>query len=213
VNLHGNPAVVYVHGLWMPGLESALLHRRLAAQRGFRLHVFRYRSVHEPIAQIAARLGTMLARIEAPQVHLLGHSLGGLVILRCLERYPMVQPGRVVFLGAPVAGSCAARRLRDWPWARRALGRAVAEELLLERARRWDVGRELGIIAGTLSLGLARLLVTFGEANDGVIAVSETRLTGAASSITVRTSHAGLLLSRRVAREAGSFLEHGRFGI
>jgi pimeloyl-ACP methyl ester carboxylesterase len=197
----------------MPGLECALLRRRLAAQRGFRLHVFRYRSVHEPMAQIAARLGTMLARIEAPQVHLLGHSLGGLVILRCLERYPMAQPGRVVFLGAPVGGSRAARRLGRWPFARRALGRAVAEELLQERARSWEVGRDLGIIAGTWPLGLAHLLVPFAESNDGVIAVSETRLTGAAAWMAVRVSHAGLLLSPRVAREAGSFLEYGRYGL
>jgi pimeloyl-ACP methyl ester carboxylesterase len=144
-------------------------------------------------------------------VHLLGHSLGGLVILRCLERYPMAQPGRVVFMGTPSAGSRAARRLGSWAWGRRVLGRAVAEELLLERSRRWDFGRELGIIAGSLSLGLARLLVTFGEANDGVVAVSETRLEGAADWTAVPVNHAGLVLSARVARETGSFLEHGRF--
>ena len=57
------------------------------------------------------RCATASPRIDAPQVHLLGHSLGGLVILRCLERYPMAQPGRVVFLGTPAAGSRAARRL------------------------------------------------------------------------------------------------------
>ncbi|MGA2023150.1 MAG: alpha/beta hydrolase [Steroidobacteraceae bacterium] len=210
--MSGNAAAaVYVHGLWMPGHESALLRRRLAAQCGFRLCVFHYDSVHEDMAQIAARLQALLVRIEAPQVHLLGHSLGGLVILRCLERYPMAQPGRVVFMGTPSAGSRAARRLGSWAWGRRVLGRAVAEELLLERSRRWDFGRELGIIAGSLSLGLARLLVTFGEANDGVVAVSETRLEGAADWTAVPVNHAGLVLSARVARETGSFLEHGRF--
>ena len=211
--MSGNAAaVVYVHGLWMPGHESALLRRRLAAERGCRLNVFRYDSVHEGMAQIAARLHALLVPIEAPQVHLLGHSLGGLVILRCLERYPMAQSGRVVFMGTPSAGSRAARRLGLWAWGRRALGRPVAEELLVERSRRWDVGRELGIIAGTLPLGLARLLVTFGEANDGVVAVSETRLEGAADWMSVPVNHAGLVLSARVARETGSFLEHGRFG-
>jgi pimeloyl-ACP methyl ester carboxylesterase len=206
-------AVVYVHGLWMPGSESALLRGRLAAGRGLGLHVFRYQSVHEPMAQITARLYSMISRIEAPRIHLLGHSLGGLVILRCLERYSIAQPGRVVFLGTPAAGSCAARRLGPWTWGRRVLGRAVAEELLLERARRWDLPRELGIIAGTLPLGFARLLVTFGEANDGIVALSETRLEGATSWLSLPVTHAGMLLSARVARETGSFFEHGRFGL
>jgi pimeloyl-ACP methyl ester carboxylesterase len=209
---HQAAAVVYVHGLWMPGSESALLRRRLAAHHGMRLHVFPYRSVQEPMAQITARLHSMLSRLEAPQVHLLGHSLGGLVILRCLECYAMPQPGRVVFLGTPAAGSCAARRLGPWSWGRRALGKAVAEELLLDRARRWVSPRELGIIAGTLPLGFARLLVTFGEANDGVVGLSETRLEGATSWLSIPVTHSGMLLSTRVAREAGSFFEHGRFG-
>jgi pimeloyl-ACP methyl ester carboxylesterase len=196
----------------MPGGESSLLRRRLAAGYGYRLHVFHYRSVHEPMAQIIAALRALIAGIEAPQVHLLGHSLGGLVILRCLERYDMAQPGRVVFMGTPCGGSRAARRLGPWAWGRRALGRAVAEELLNEWTRRWNLERELGIIAGTMPVGLAHLLVTFGEANDGVVGVSETRLEGAKSWLSLPVTHAGMLLSSRAARAAGNFFEHGSFG-
>src|SRR6202451_3903454 len=104
--------VVYVHGLWMTGAESLLLRRRLASERGYGLKVFRYASVGAPPAHIIAALRNTIAAIEAPRVHLVGHSLGGLMILRCLERYPMPQPGRVVFLGTPAAGSRAAPRTR-----------------------------------------------------------------------------------------------------
>ncbi|HEV7986645.1 MAG TPA: alpha/beta fold hydrolase [Steroidobacteraceae bacterium] len=205
-------AAVYVHGLWMPGFEGALLRRRLRAERGFRCYVFRYGSVREPMRQVAAALRQMVARIDAPRVHLLGHSLGGLVIQRYLQRYTMAQPGRVLFLGTPSAGSRAARRLGSLTLGRRLMGHAVGEELLVESTRRWEAERELGIIAGTVPVGLGHLLLKFGEDNDGTIAVSETELAGAKARLCLPVTHSGMLLSARVAREAGSFLEHGRFG-
>jgi pimeloyl-ACP methyl ester carboxylesterase len=205
-------AVVYVHGLWMPGYEGALLRRRLSAQRGLRTFLFRYGSVREPLASLVARLRAAVARIEAPQVHLLGHSLGGLIILRYLQIHPMRQPGRVVFLATPCAGSSVARRLADWKLGQRLMGPVACEELLRQGTRRWEHARELGIIAGTRAVGLGHLLLTFHEANDGTVAVSETELAGAAARLCLPVSHSEMLLSARVAREAGSFLQHGRFG-
>jgi pimeloyl-ACP methyl ester carboxylesterase len=204
--------VVFVHGLWMTGAESLLLRRRLAIGRGYGLKVFRYASVGAPSAHIIAALHNTIAAIEAPRVHLIGHSLGGLMILRCLERYPMAQPGRVVFLGTPAAGSRAARRFGEFGLGRRLLGAVSAEELLQQRAARWDIGRELGVIAGTMPLGFGRLLLKFAEDNDGTVALSETRVTGAAASLALPVTHSGMLWSARVAREAGSFLEYGSFG-
>ena len=49
--------VVYVHGLWMPGDESLILRRRLAADFGLTLHPFRYLAT-----------GTMSAITATPRV-------------------------------------------------------------------------------------------------------------------------------------------------
>jgi pimeloyl-ACP methyl ester carboxylesterase len=204
--------VLYVHGLWMTGFESGLLRRRLARERGYRVQVFRYHSLRGPMREHAAGLREAISALDSACIHLVGHSLGGLVILRCLERYPMTQPGRVVLIAPPAGGSQSARHLGRWGWGRRILGAAAGEELLVAQRRHWAVGRELGIIAGTSSVGLAKLLVTFGEENDGVVAVSETRLPGAKEYLHLPASHSGLLLSARVARETGSFLEYGIFG-
>jgi pimeloyl-ACP methyl ester carboxylesterase len=205
-------AVVYVHGLWMTGVESIWLRRRLTRQRGYRFQVFSYPSVSGTLEQILAALRDTIAAQDAPQVHLVGHSLGGVLIQRCLERYPMRQPGRVVFLGTPAAGSRAARRLARLPGGRRMLGATSTAELLSAQPRAWDRQRELGIIAGTLPLGFGRLLLQFDEDNDGTVAVSETKIAGAAAFLPLRTTHSGLLWSAQVARETGSFLEYGRFG-
>src|SRR5579872_5418094 len=154
-------AVVYVHGLWMIGAEALLLQQRLWRQRGYPVHVFHYRSVHQPMEQIVAALRDVIAGLPAQNIHLLGHSLGGLVILEYLRRHPMDRPGRVVFLGAPVMGSRTAERLGRFGLARALLGRAVCEQLLEPRVRRWMAPRELGVIAGTTPLGFGQLVTRF----------------------------------------------------
>ena len=205
--------VVYVHGLWMPGAEGLLLGRQLRRERGFEVRTFRYHSVRQPLGQIVEALRAMLERLPGEQVHLLGHSLGGLVILECLRRYRLERPGRVVLLGSPLLGSRTAGRLGRLSLARPLLGRAVCEQLLAPKARRWTSEHELAVISGTMPLGFGRLVtLSFGEDNDGTIAVSETRIPGAKAYLTLPVSHLGLLLSARVAHEAGSFFECGEFG-
>ena len=54
-------AVVYVHGLWMTGVESLWLRHRLEHERGYRLQVFRYASVRAPLARIIAALRDTIA--------------------------------------------------------------------------------------------------------------------------------------------------------
>jgi pimeloyl-ACP methyl ester carboxylesterase len=206
-------AVVYVHGLWMMGAECYLLARHLWRDRALRLSVFRYRSMRQSSAEVASRLHALIESLDAPEVHLIGHSLGGSIILECFERFAVRRPGRVVLLGAPVLGSRSALYLARWGWGRRLMGRAVAEELLSPPARRWQAAREVGIIAGTCPIGLGQLLIRFNEPNDGTVAISETRLPGATASLQLPLTHMGLLWSARAAREAGSFLVHGRFGL
>jgi hypothetical protein len=88
----------------------------------------------------------------------------------------------------------------------------MADELLVPRVRRWDVDRPLGVIAGTAGAGLGRLLLSFGEANDGTVTVAETRIDGASGQLCLPVTHSSMLFSGRVARATADFLEHGTFG-
>ena len=207
-----NAAVVYAHGLWFSGHEAFLLRRRLEKERGYTWRVFSYASTLLSMDEISDALAAYIAEIDAPRVHLLGHSLGGIAILRCLERHSKQPPGRVVIMGTPSMASQTAAALARFRFGRAMLGQAAARELLHTHRRRWSHEREIGIIAGTQSLSLGRLLVDFDEPNDGTVAVSETRLPGATAHLTLPVSHSGMLLSARVAYEVGQFLEHGRFG-
>lgn len=203
--------IIYVHGLWMNGTESLFLRRRLERQVHAPVHPFRYRSVSANMADITARLDAFVRDLAPAALHLIAHSLGGLVVYRFLERYPEQPPGRVVFLGVPAVASRAAISVARHRWGPTPLGRCVAEELLTDRQRQWPVQRELGVIAGTRAMGLGRLFTKFDGDSDGTVAVSETRLPGATDFLALPVSHTGLMLSPRVARAAGAFLQNGRF--
>jgi pimeloyl-ACP methyl ester carboxylesterase len=205
--------VVYVHGLWLSGRESLFLRRRLAHDYDYDVRTFRYPAVPGSMARIAEQLQELVTELRPHALHFVGHSLGGLVIHRFLERFPQQPPGRVVFLGTPALGCKAAVGVGRLKWASALVGKCVAEELLVEHERRWVSSHALGIIAGTRPMGLGQFFGDLDGPNDGTVAVAETKLPGATDHICLAVSHMGMLLSPRVGRETGEFLRHGRFAL
>lgn len=209
-NEDAREAVVLVHGLWMSGLDMVLLRRRLG-HAGFRTWQFRYPSVRRSAPENARALADFGARVDAPVVHYVGHSLGGLVLLYLFRLYPPSRPGRVVLLGTPVSGSAGARGLRQRPGGRWLLGRSFRGALDGD-VPAWSGQRELGVIAGTFGLGAAGLLGDrLPRPHDGTVAVAETELAGASDRLTFHASHMGLLLAPAVAEAVACFLRRGRF--
>jgi pimeloyl-ACP methyl ester carboxylesterase len=206
-------AVVYVHGLWMTGLEGVFLRRRLAKELDASTPLFAYRSIGAGIAANARSLAKRLSRLRTDTLHLVGHSLGGLVICKMFEEIggASLPPGRVVLLGSPVAGSRAAHNLADWKLGKLIMGRSVREELLMHRDRQWVQKRDLGVIAGTLSVGLGRIVSTYEGSSDGTIYVDETRIPGMKQHLVMRVSHTGLPFSAAVAAQTAAFLRNGHF--
>ena len=197
----------------MPGEESLVLGRRLEHEFALTLHDLRYSAASSGMSNITSRLADFVRELSAPEVHFIGHSLGGLVIHRFLERFPEQPPGRVVFLGTPSVASRAAKHASRFAPIAHLMGQSVAEELLQPRERRWTHAHPLGIVAGTQPLGLGQLLAQFQEDNDGTVALSETRMPGATDHIALPVSHLGMLVSPRVAHETGFFLTQGHFSL
>lgn len=203
--------VVYVHGLWFTGHEAYFLRHGLARELAAEERAFSYHSVSASLAQNAAALGEFLTGIDAAELHLVGHSLGGVVILKLFDDPPRLPPGRIVLLGSPVNGSRAAQGLARLPWGTVLLGQTMREQAMPSHPRQWRGRRELGVIAGTNSLGLGRLVAGFEEPNDGAVSVAETRIEGSADSIELAVSHSGMVFSALVVQQAAAFLRDGRF--
>jgi pimeloyl-ACP methyl ester carboxylesterase len=211
--------VLFVHGLWMTGAESLLMRRHLAAH-GWRLRVLPYSSLAESMDVVARRCANQvqaMARRTLQPVHLVGHSLGGLVIYRAFELGLLPAERfsgdfcRVVFLGSPVRGSQSAREFGRFGPVRRLLGQMGGRYLPQGVPPRWPFAAQLGVIAGIDPRGLGRLLAPFDGPNDGTVAVAETVVDGATDQCEVRATHAGLWMSGETAELVALFLETGRF--
>jgi len=201
------PPVILVHGLWVPGIVMSPLVARLA-KAGLRCHTFAYRGRARPIEAHAERLAR-LAREIGP-AHFVGHSLGGLVVLQALDSDPAISVGRVLLLGTPVRGCLAGQRLAHHAAGRWLLGES--EALWREgHATRWTRPEPLGVVAGTLPVGLGRVVGKLPGPNDGVVCVEETAVDGMADRVLLRVSHSTMLVSARVAAQAAAFLSTGRF--
>lgn len=204
-----NPHVVFVHGLWMNGLETLCLRRRLQ-RLGFTPRVFHYRSMSAELARVVDDLSAQLAHLPPP-VHLVGHSLGGLMLLRLFELRPSQPPGRVVLMGAPARGSQAARSVSRWTAGPALLGPLAQAELVRTDAPAWNQPRALGVIAGSGRRGIGRLVCRLPEPNDGTVAVEETRVEGMTDHVVLPVTHTGMLISADVARQVARFLRSDRF--
>lgn len=202
-----NFPVILAHGLWVPGVVMRPLAARLE-RAGYRCHSFAYAGRARPLEAHTERLARV-ARAIGP-AHFIGHSLGGLVVLQALESHRAIEAGRVLLLGTPARGSLLGRKL-----ARHAAGRWLlgeSERLWCEgREGRWTRPEPLGVIAGTVPLGLGRVIGRLPGPNDGVVCVEETAIEGMADRAVLRVSHSAMLVSSRVADHVAEFLAHGRF--
>ena len=91
------------------------------------------------------------------------------------------------------------------------LGPLALAELVRGGPRRWTQPRELGVIAGSTSAGLGRLVADLPVPNDGTVAVEETRIEGTTDHVVLPVTHTGMLVSASVAEHVARFLHSGRF--
>lgn len=200
--------MILLHGVWMRALTLIPLAQQLK-KAGFVVHRFDYSSLLRGPAPSADRLAARMLGLAPGPVHLVGHSLGGLVALETVLHWHGLPPGRVLCLGSPLAGSATARGITQ-----RGLGFVLGRSGTILRSGLHTLphGREVGAIAGNHAKGVGRLFTDFdGRPSDGTVAVWETRLPGLADHRIVDSTHTGLVFSRQVAQLAAGFLADGRF--
>lgn len=202
--------VILIPGLWMPGWVMLPLAWRLRSL-GMRCTCFGYPSRTGSLAENTDRLAGFVRSLGAEPVHLVGHSLGGVLALHATANRGLACVRSIVMMGSPAQGSYAAMRLAERGWGRRFLGRTVPDWLAATRALAPE-GAAVGVIAGTRAFGLGTVFVPdLRRPHDGVVRVAETDVSGASDRVEVPVAHAALLTSGRVAKLVASFILQGSF--
>lgn len=192
--------VVLVHGYLANTLLLAMLARRLRGH-GYRTDLWGYRNMWSSIRVLADRFARSLATLDADpgidRLHLVTHSMGGIVGRAALEQYRPRKMGRFVMLAPPNRGSFVATAMAG------SFGRVLKPVAELSTAADSMVnslptpaGVEIGVIAA---------------AHDALVSAESTHPDAPHDHVTLPTWHTGLLFRRDTADLVADFLATGRF--
>lgn len=202
--------VLLIHGVLMNPLEMRFLGNQLK-KSGFNVHYIFYQSVLKNSAQNAEKIYHKIQKLNLTNLHIVAHSLGGIITMHLFNKFNDIPSGRVVMLGSPVNGSYVAQKVQKWPLIAPLLSQSMTNALSGEDLPKWNCKRDWGMIAGTKNQGLGLLTGGLPGENDGSVLVAETQHPKQTSHIKVNTSHSGLLFSKEVALLCSKFLNTGTF--
>jgi len=204
------PNVLLIHGVLMNPLEMRYLGKQLE-NAGFQVHYVYYQSVLKKPAENAKAVYQKIAKLNLPDLHIVAHSLGGIITLHLLDQYKDIPEGRVVMLGSPVQGSSVAQRIQSWPVLSPLLSQSMQQGLSGDGLPDWTCGRDWGMIAGDKNIGIGSISGKLNEKSDGTVLVKETKHPQLTEHIVVNKSHTALLFSKTVANLTIKFLQTGSF--
>ncbi len=195
-------AVVLVHGLWMSRWSFAWIAKHLQS-KGYKVYRFGYKTSSKPFAFNMQKLQAFVNSRSEKTVHLVVHSMGGILSMRCLPE--IRKAGKLVMLGSPVNGSQASKAMGQKKWTSWMLKHAT--EPLENGVINPEVFRESLMIAGTSnSIGIARLVTKLPKPNDGTVALNETKADWIGQHTTENTNHFRMLFHKNIKQKISDFL-------
>ena len=209
-----NECVVLLHGLARTSDSMNLLESQLE-ERGYRVANFDYPSRQKPIEELAEPTINqgLDACTDAPTVHFVTHSLGGILIRYYLESHHIQQLGYVVMLAPPNKGSEVVDNWQNVP-GYQALNGPAGIQLGTDKNsipnQLGTVDFPLGIIAGNRTFNPI-LSLSLPNPDDGKVSVESTKVDGMTDFIEVPHTHTFIMRSEQVIQQVIHFLQHGRF--
>jgi hypothetical protein len=208
--------VALLHGLARGHGSMAKLAKALRAE-GFATWSQTYPSRRHSISYLASALTEELVEYAAGEpLHAVTHSMGGIIVRHL--RDPRLSWSRIVMLAPPNRGSRLAAGLARNPLFRFFYGPAGLD---LADASAWPPPPvPPAVIAGTRSMALSNVTswtlgrrFPLGVANDGTVAVDETKLDIMADYAEVDATHTWIMNSRWVWQLILNYLRDGRFRV
>lgn len=168
---------------------------------------------HDVSGLVRRYIKPAIERCSAVPIHVVTHSLGGVLIRAYLQQHRLTEGSRIVMLAPPNQGSEVADFVRNWLPYRWWMGRVgqqlgTGPDAIVRKLGRVDA--DIGVIAANRSLQpwFARL---FPGENDGAVSVASTQLAEMRDFVVIDTSHSLIMFNPRVRHQVRYFLAHGHF--
>lgn len=211
----GDQVVVLVHGLGRTDRSMARLAGALQ-EAGFVTCNQEYPSRKETVPELSAYIANAVERVNRQgydTVHLVTHSLGGILARYWLQRADLPGQGRVVMLSPPNHGSEVIDALGDQAWFQWIMGPAALElstddEALVNQLDPINV--PVGVITGTRSSD-PWFNVLFQGDHDGKVSVASARLSEADGFRLAEAGHTFIMNDEDVRFWVAFFLTNGFF--
>ena len=206
-----NELVILLHGIFTTSLRLTRLHRTLHRE-GYTVLSITYPSRQLKITELASKIALTINghRDQFQAVHMVGHSMGGLLARAYLARPDALPVKRLVCLGTPNQGTEFIDQIQHRPWSARlfqTIGGPSGNELGSDTSATSIVkilgtaaprGVETGVIAGKVGWWLGPRLP---RPHDGYVPVERTKLEGLRDHKVVACDHVTMTWRSRVIGE------------
>ncbi len=207
--------VIMLHGLGRTRRSMAKIGKELS-RVGYNVINQGYPSTRQDIAAltngfVAPAVKQCLQR-NPSKIHLVSHSMGGLLIRKYLQTNELPQGSRIVMLSPPNQGSEVAEFLKQFAIYRWILGPAAQQlgtsDILCDQWR--PIAYELGIITGNRSSDpwFSKLIPA---PNDGKVSVERAKLPEMSDFLVIPAGHTLIMRSQTTIRQILYFLQVGHF--
>lgn len=209
--------VILLHGLARSD-TSMLVMQEALKQADYVVVAESYPSTQANITELAEQTLPKARRAcsaQAPDqdIHVVTHSMGGILMRVWAEAHPDVTWGRVVMLAPPNQGSELVDAFEDIPafeWFNGPAGIALGTGRDDVPAQLGPVRFSLGVIAGNRSLNAFYSSILPGE-DDGKVTVDSTKVAGMKAHLTLPVTHTFLMNNPRVIFQTLSYLQDETF--
>jgi hypothetical protein len=177
-------------------------------EAGYAAYNFPYNERTSSLDELSDELHSYVnERVKTPTYHLIGHSLGNVIIRNGFRKSYREGLKRIVMLAPPNRPARLAQALDDNPlyqWITGDSGQKLADPEFYETLPVPTV--EFGVIAGSQGHTIG-----FDEPNDGVVLVESTKLEGMADWIVLDRIHTFIMNAEETFEYSKRFLETGSF--
>ena len=206
--------VVLLHGLARGPNSMIRLEMGLEAA-GYVVVNQDYPSTKDNIMALAAAAlpDAISACPDTVPVHVVTHSMGGILLRAYVGTAEFPRLGRAVMIAPPNRGSEIVDKFQDWEvfdWINGPAGQELATGPDALPARLGPVEFDLGVIAGDATINPYFSEIIPGP-DDGVVSVNSTRIAGMNDHIILPASHTFITMHGKTLRQVLSFLRIGKF--